>query len=1217
MGSSQDIDASYKILRDGIETLVQESGHELDLSREQDYPLLILETSTDAAGFAIVNGTPEESFGDAYNTFQKLYRHRHAVWRERNLSFVVCRPERGREHDAFFTALETDMYFCRKYVVFLADDLGQLQKELLRLPFFPLPEGLEGGVVRPVSAQTFLHSLGVNAQIARHIVLPREYSATRTANDLVRAGEDLPALKAGVGTGGIEQGGPGQQTRVKNVSVEAFRAYKRKQTFDVDADVVVLYGPNGLGKTSFFDAIDYVCTGRIGRLCRHRMSATDFVAIARHLGASPSAGTVSMDLLRGETSTSITRTLNDWGHACIGIEEFDRAATLQFLTSAVWGEKRARIESLERLFRATHLFSQSTPELLAEFEEDSTIPFELVSRMLALDDYASALKKVAGVLTELDKQIEENSRDANDLETAMASAREKIEELQETPQAGQTGNQLRALSKTLIQDLRSEAGIEIEREQATTESAREWRAMVESAVMASEDDAILAQRLTSDFAQFDQNRAALQDISSQIKQCEVDLAQAEPKSAQDRTRLRELSKAIETEQHALKRSEERETALSQLSDLRDQFIKVERAVQQWKQTVSEAGSAIESLAGRIRSLMSEGETHESSISELRAQAQTTEETCQRLESVRHELPAWNSNRTRVVELEKAITEEQKTIDSLGIEIKALTSQIAERNQQLTALEQAYTSRATGQEELTELLDQIEAFVENGICPTCGTEHGSKEALLERIQAQKEARPVQVEALVKHCNELRAAVKGIQKSLSLKEREKQEKMQERVGMTQEVTTIRQVMTMFQNRAAEVGLDIDADLSEKLTARSAEAIATLQAQRTRLKEVEAQLTEIRKQVSVLETQHKERIEAQKKAVLAIDSLEETISVCRAKAQSLDVSLEMQPDEASAMIAAIRESRMQAEERVGQLRKQRDPLERTVKTTTEHLEEMRARMASLHERQSELRAAVQRYEDSAARLLKADSLSEDAVEERRRLTRERTDRLEALRRRCLNLERSLDAVQRSAALAEFEAERTNLMTRRATIGERAKQEAAAKKWSEAVTAALEKQSSRAVADHLESLGPLTTLIQQRLRAVYGFGDVRLVAKSGHIRVQVRWGEQLFKPADYFSDSQKQILMLSIFLAGRLTQTWSGFAPILLDDPVTHFDDLNAFGFVELIRGLASTLPGKRQFFISTCEDRLFNLMRKKLSGITGGARFYQFVGTGDDGPVVEAVG
>ncbi len=54
--------------------------------------------------------------------------------------------------------------------------------------------------------------------------------------------------------------------------------------------------------------------------------------------------------------------------------------------------------------------------------------------------------------------------------------------------------------------------------------------------------------------------------------------------------------------------------------------------------------------------------------------------------------------------------------------------------------------------------------------------------------------------------------------------------------------------------------------------------------------------------------------------------------------------------------------------------------------------------------------------------------------------------------------------------------------------------------------------------------------------------------------------------------------------------------------------------IRGLVNTSPGERQFFISTCEDRLFELMRKKFSGVAGGAKFYRFEAIGQDGPIVK---
>lgn len=65
--------------------------------------------------------------------------------------------------------------------------------------------------------------------------------------------------------------------KIKRVEIQAFKVYKNveQSTFDFTssltndpANLVVLYAPNGFGKTSFFDAIDCAITGRITRYSR-------------------------------------------------------------------------------------------------------------------------------------------------------------------------------------------------------------------------------------------------------------------------------------------------------------------------------------------------------------------------------------------------------------------------------------------------------------------------------------------------------------------------------------------------------------------------------------------------------------------------------------------------------------------------------------------------------------------------------------------------------------------------------------------------------------------------------------------------------------------------------------------------------------------------------------------------------------------------------------
>lgn len=61
--------------------------------------------------------------------------------------------------------------------------------------------------------------------------------------------------------------------KIKEIDIKAFRAYKDMQKFDFThknsgkvADLVAIYAPNGYGKTSFFDAIEWAVTGTIERL---------------------------------------------------------------------------------------------------------------------------------------------------------------------------------------------------------------------------------------------------------------------------------------------------------------------------------------------------------------------------------------------------------------------------------------------------------------------------------------------------------------------------------------------------------------------------------------------------------------------------------------------------------------------------------------------------------------------------------------------------------------------------------------------------------------------------------------------------------------------------------------------------------------------------------------------------------------------------------------
>lgn len=80
----------------------------------------------------------------------------------------------------------------------------------------------------------------------------------------------------------------------RSLSIENFRGFYRRADFDLAANAILVHGPNGTGKTSFFDAIQWLLLGDIERLKVLRLRRTDEY-IANAYGKGPAR--VSADLV--------------------------------------------------------------------------------------------------------------------------------------------------------------------------------------------------------------------------------------------------------------------------------------------------------------------------------------------------------------------------------------------------------------------------------------------------------------------------------------------------------------------------------------------------------------------------------------------------------------------------------------------------------------------------------------------------------------------------------------------------------------------------------------------------------------------------------------------------------------------------------------------------------------------------------------------------------
>jgi exonuclease SbcC len=1217
MISSQNmIDQSYRDLKEVILDLLETQSPKLNLLENVDYPLLILETRDDSIGFAVVNGTPQAAYDSAFRTFKNLYRENFSDWKGRNISFVVCRSEPKHSDDAFFSSIESDIYFCRKYVVLLSSDRESLERELLRLPFTPLPEAFERVIEIPPSAQTLLQRIGVSAPIADKIVNPGMCSAERLVDELIVGVEQLPSLKTTFIFDHYKQAETKNIARIKNLSIEAFRAYKKRQEFDLGADVIVLYGPNGLGKTSFFDAIDYACTGRIGRFSQGRNNQKEFMKLARHLDASDKEGLVSMQINKKGDDFLISRNIADWSYAQIDKDRVDRASLIQFLTSAEWSSKKPRVDKLEALFRATHLFSQTDPELLSTFDQNSTLSNEIVSRMLALDDYSAALKKVSEAKIELEKKHKQNQSELLSLNTEENEVIQRIESIPGSQDPVKAGGQLKNMAFEIAEILRSKINVTIDTAVLNPISVREWRSLVEAELKNANESLDDLNGIERDFNSYSKNISELELTTTELEKAEDRHKKHTAVLEKNQQSLKKLTSSFKRNQNILRRSNLKLLSLSEFVDHQNATQTANNSIKKFRKEMVNLAKDREATNSDLQQHISELDNLQTKTAEISDEYQAISDIVQVLTQIQEGFPAWNKEKKIITKLEQSRKDIILAVETNDTKIHDLKDVINKLENELIKCEKDLDNWSENELALTQLLDDIEKHIHNGNCPTCGTKHTSKKALLKKINLQKQVRPSHVESRIKRRTELQIILSNELESLDTQTIVLNEKKQELEEIESKLQIVRKSVDVFETTIRSAELNANKQLPKEVSQKITDELVSQSSFEEALNLLEAETTTFKRQISNLKRKQTRQNNKRKHLNSEIKLLDEQISAISSTLEEKGLTLGMSPNEIVGQTKKAQLGKERASDRIDDLTPQVDASNQSVEDLMIENGELKEKIENLRQNWTRLNEEVERYQKRAAVEIGRIEIALDVIQKKNKTVVERVDCLDDLRKRTLTLERSLDSSQRSAMLAELKADTLSIEKEKRKLDESDERVEVVNNWLSIVESALFKQNSNAVTNYVDAFGPLTSLIQKRLRAVYGFEDIVLNARGDEIQIKVIRKDELLKPTKYFSDSQKQILMLSIFLAGRITQTWSGFAPILMDDPVTHFDDLNAFGFIEFMRGVINTSPGERQFVISTCEERLFDLMVKKFKSATGGAIFYKFSGIGPNGPTIKKV-
>ena len=1197
-------------LHDYLHDLLPDASISEAVSAQLLPPLLLLQTTHNVAAFGLPNGDWRANYETQYQGFKQLCTQHQGDWKSLDVNFVYCLPKPDSEFEAFCSKIETDIYFCRKFVIPLD---GDIPKALARLPFLPL-ETSQTARSRPDSAQSFLQQVGVSSQLAKYLVLPHQRSPEVIVTECLaqQLGEPtvVPQTRRPISSSLDRTHLP---IKIETIEIENFRAYRKRQEFNIASDITVFYGPNGFGKTSFFDAIDFAVTGSIGRL--DSVSDSKFDKVAAHLESDPGKSKVSMTASSNGTKIQIARTVGDRNWAMLNGEKKDRKAILSVLTGTS-SPGAERIDHLVRLFRATHQFNQEGQELTREFQKDCRLKADIVSRMLAVEDYNNAVEKTEKVRDHFRKGIDLQNSIVVEAEEQASSVRGEIQRLS---RSSEVAGGFQSLEET-IEALRARLmalGFSADEDPVDISVARGWRVSVAARSADYASRIARLEELAKDLALTPESRRKLEEHSNALavklkEQSEFDLRRSSAEIANQRANqlLVDLNAKIK----------DLDENLRILEWVRSTKPRYAEAVSQERKLAEES----EVLSGQLQEVRSSQEkiaigiqVEEADSDQWVKRSVALQQKLSKLTSLLESQPQFELKRHRLAAIKEEGEVAKKSVSDLEVRIRQLTQEGKDYAAQEIQLDEEISRSSEQQTELKELLDDVVTHVNSGVCPLCAADYGSKENLLKRVQnyvhsdnASEARRRIQ-EVREKSAEVKRALVDLSAKKLNLE--------QQGTARQTETDQLEEALAAFVRSAEDAGISPNlpaANFASDVGGQISSVNLEIEQAKERVNETESRLLSLRESLEANRRDFQQKqfeLQAKGKTLTAIRT---ELSQMRSDPRLSKHSLDTGPEEFEKAKELVVEGLAQTNE---QLRESEIAASQRKIEFSDAQQALSAIKPEVQNLKNQIAVQKKAIADCEARLI-ALKLSPDLTPEGltkviKRESQQQAD-LALLGDSTANLEIAIDAATTAAALLRFTEVVQNAEKRKSGAELERERLAPWASYFNQLKTLLSEQQNNAIDTFTKEYGPRASVIQRRLRSVYGFDDLMLSTDKSEIVVRAtRRGESL-RPTDYFSQSQQQTLLLSLFLTACSSQTWSNFSPILLDDPVTHFDDLNTYAFLDLLVGLMHAPGVPRQFIVSTCDERLFQLARQKFSHLGSRAGFYQFNSTGKEGPEVDAL-
>lgn len=528
------------------------------------------------------------------------------------------------------------------------------------------------------------------------------------------------------------------------LTVRAFRGIRTEVQLDLRARLTLIQAPNGVGKTSLCDAIEWLFTGEVYRLRdsvgRSKGKGIQNIFERSALPYAEAVVTNSSNTFRvrreglshpNKIETSVAR--HRWRPQKLG--DLLARITPENLPHSTKGLQA--VTNRRSWFRATRFLDTAGLHFLVDSDEDSNEVRDLVfSDFLGVGELQRRerdLRKVIGILgarTRFTKEVSETEEKIHSIENR----------LKET-----TRNTYEAALKIFRKQL-NQLAAELSLKSQPNRTADEELAALEETLMLSEWEIRAKQDA---FADIRKKRDRISELPTRIADLEGSLKITKVKSDKGQDAIKRLERLVH----------DKDRELSKLKFVMDSLLLL--PFDEAKGRLQAALFKWQDVNGRLDQPV-DVDSLRSSLEEVRGRVGAAEKLLSDTSRCESSLSVWQHARS--IE-RQALEDMEKLVRPMAEERSRLESEL--RNNKA-----AYDQIEVHYEDLTKPLEALRIvgreFVEEASseqhCPLCGVDHGTPDRLREAIAEGLEALPATVVALLFERNQIMRAVSSAEQQL---------------------------------------------------------------------------------------------------------------------------------------------------------------------------------------------------------------------------------------------------------------------------------------------------------------------------------------------------------------------------------------------------------------------------------------------------------------------